>query len=220
MDKETRKRPIFGISRHRMGIDGKGVTTLVAFMGCPLYCKYCINAQCHDSIYEEDHSLRKAVQMLSPKELYDIVKKDNIYFQATGGGVCFGGGEPTMNADFIIEFAKLIPKGWKLTLETSLKCSYKTIESLAPYVAEWIVDIKDTNKTIYEKYTGVSSEIIQQLCYIKELVQVDKVIVKVPHIPHFNTNEDVKHSIEILKGIGITHIKEITYMEHITHITK
>ena len=79
---------------------------------------------------------------------------------------------------------------------------------------------RDTNKSIYEKYTGVSSEIIEQLCYIKELVQVDTVIVKVPHIPHFNTNEDVKHSIEILKGIGITHIKEITYMEHITHITK
>ena len=127
-----------------------------------------------------------------------------------------GGGEPTMNADFIIEFAKLIPKGWKLTIETSLKCSCKTIESLAPYVAEWIVDIKDTNVSIYEKYTGVSSEIIQQLYYIKEFVPVDKVIVKVPHIPHFNTHEDVKHSIEILKGIGIMHIKEITYMKHIT----
>lgn len=81
MDKETRKRPIFGISRHRMGIDGKGVTTLVAFMGCPLHCKYCINAQCHDSIYEEDHSLRKGVQMLSPKELYDIVKRTTYTFR-------------------------------------------------------------------------------------------------------------------------------------------
>ncbi len=121
-----------------------------------------------------------------------------------------------MNADFINEFAKLIPTGWKLSLETSLKCSYKTIESLAPYVSECILEIKFTNKSFYEKYTGVTSEIIQQLCYIKELVQVDTIIVKVPHIPHFNTEEDVKHSIEILKGIGITHIKEITYMEHIT----
>lgn len=216
MDNEKRKRPIFGISRHRMGIDGKGVTTLVAFMGCPLHCKYCINVQCHDSLYEEDHSLRKGVQMLSPLELYYIVKKDNIYFQATGGGVCFGGGEPTMNADFIIEFANLIPKGWKLTLETSLKCSYKTIESLAPYVDEWIVDIKDLNKLIYEKYTGVSSEIMQRLYYIKEIVSVDKIIVKVPNIPHFNTNEDVKQNIEILRRIGFIHINEITYVELIT----
>ena len=34
--------PIFGISRHRMGVDGKGVTTLVTFMGCPLKCRYCL----------------------------------------------------------------------------------------------------------------------------------------------------------------------------------
>lgn len=46
------ERPIFGISRHRMGIDGNGVTTLVAFMGCPLKCRYCLNDQCHAPIYE------------------------------------------------------------------------------------------------------------------------------------------------------------------------
>ena len=148
MDNEKIKKPVFGISRHRMGTDGKGVTTLVAFMGCPLHCKYCLNDECHSAIYEEYGSLRKGVQMLSPKRLYDIVKKDNIYFQTTGGGICFGGGEPTMNANFIIEFAKLIPDGWKLTLETSLQCTCKTIKSLAPYVDEWIIDIKDMDVSI------------------------------------------------------------------------
>ena len=67
--------------------------------------------------------------MLSPKELYNLVEIDNIYFQATGGGICFGGGEPAMNADFIIEFAKLCPKNWKLTIETSLRCSAQTIKA-------------------------------------------------------------------------------------------
>ena len=220
MDYEKRKKPIFGISRHRMGIDGKGVTTLVAFMGCPLHCKYCLNDKCHDSIYEKNPSLKDGVQMLSPKELYNIIRKDNIYFQTTGGGVCFGGGEPTLNADFIIEFAQIIPQGWKVTLETSLHCSNETIRLLAPYVDEWIVDIKDLNKSIYEKYTGVSSAIIQQLHVIKEFVPVNKVIAKVPHIPHFNTNEDVKQSIKMLREIGFTQIKEITYIEHISHITK
>lgn len=220
MEYEKGKKPIFGISRHRMGIDGKGVTTLVAFMSCPLHCKYCLNDKCHDSIYDKSHSLRDGVLMLSPKELFNIVRKDNVYFQTTGGGVCFGGGEPTMNANFIIEFAHLIPKGWKVTLETSLQCSTEVIRSLAPYVDEWIVDIKDLNKSIYEKYTGVSSDITQQLHDIKELVPVEKVIVKVPHIPHFNTNENVRQSVKVLKEIGFTQIKEITYIEHITHITK
>ena len=203
-----------------MGIDGKGVTTLVAFMGCPLHCKYCLNGKCHDPIYEKNHSLKNGVQMLSPKELYNIIRKDNIYFQTTGGGVCFGGGEPTLNADFIIEFAKLIPQGWKVTLETSLQCSTETIRLLAPYIDEWIVDIKDLDESIYEKYTGVSSAIMQQLHIIKEFVHVDKVIVKVPHIPHFNTNEDVKRSVNVLREIGFTQIKEITYIEYISHITK
>lgn len=215
MGYENIKKPIFGICRHRMGIDGKGVTTLVAFMGCPLHCRYCLNDKCHDSVYEKDHSLRKDLLMLSPRELYDIVRKDNIYFQATGGGVCLGGGEPTMNANFIIEFAKLIPKEWKVTLETSLCCSSEVISSLAPYVDEWIVDIKDMDKSIYEKYTGISSDITKQLYHIKEFVPVDKVIVKVPFIPHFNTNEDVNRSVKLLREIGFTHIKKITYKEHI-----
>ena len=40
---------IMGISRLRIDTDGEGVTTLVAFYGCPLSCKYCINSQCNKS---------------------------------------------------------------------------------------------------------------------------------------------------------------------------
>lgn len=36
---------LIGLSRHRIGVDGAGVTTLVAFHGCPLDCKYCLNPQ-------------------------------------------------------------------------------------------------------------------------------------------------------------------------------
>lgn len=43
--------PILGFGRHRIGIDGKGVTTLVAFYGCTLHCLYCLNLQCHDPHY-------------------------------------------------------------------------------------------------------------------------------------------------------------------------
>ena len=36
---------IIGIARHRLSTDGDGVTTLVAFHGCPLHCHYCLNPQ-------------------------------------------------------------------------------------------------------------------------------------------------------------------------------
>ena len=41
--------PLICIDRHRLTIDGEGVTTLVAFHGCPLRCKYCLNPQCLDA---------------------------------------------------------------------------------------------------------------------------------------------------------------------------
>lgn len=78
------KADIIGISRHRIGVDGAGVTTLAAFHGCTLACKYCLNPHC------SDHS--KIWKRFTPQELYDEVKKDSLYFVATGGGICFGGG--------------------------------------------------------------------------------------------------------------------------------
>ena len=213
--------PIFGISRHRMGVDGKGVTTLVTFMGCPLKCRYCLNDKCHENIYEEDgRTLRRGIQMLTPRQLYDIVKQDNIYFQATGGGICFGGGEPTMQELFIIEFAKLCPMNWKITLETSLDCSYNTIKALAPYVSEWIVDIKSMNADIYYRYTGKNSAVHQHLECAKRLLPLDKVTIKVPHIPDFTTEEDVRESIRELGEMGFANIVECDYVKRVTRITK
>ena len=75
---------LIGIARHRMAVDGEGVTTLVAFHGCPLRCKYCLNPQ---SITNDTMCMERTVE-----ELIDEVRIDQLYFLATGGGVTFGGG--------------------------------------------------------------------------------------------------------------------------------
>ena len=183
-----------------MGTDGSGITTLVTFMGCPLKCKYCLNKKCHEPIYEADgKTLRNGIMLLTPQKLYDLVKVDNIYFQSTGGGICFGGGEPTLYKDFIVEFKKICGDKWKITLETSLRCSYNTIKDLSPVVDHWIVDIKSMNPYIYEEYTGVMSGILQHLSSIQKLVPQEKITVKVPHIPGFNDDEDLDSDIDEIK---------------------
>ena len=75
---------LIGLSRHRIGVDGTGVTTLVAFHGCPLNCKYCLNPQTlsHDGVWRR----------FSSEELFRLINKDDLYFRASGGGVTFGGG--------------------------------------------------------------------------------------------------------------------------------
>lgn len=207
------KAPIFAISRLRMGTDGSGITTLVTFMGCPLKCKYCLNQKCHEPIYESDgKTLRKGIMMLTPQELYDIVKVDNIYFQSTGGGICFGGGEPTLYKDFIVEFKKICGDKWKITLETCLRCSFNTIQDLSPVVDHWIVDIKSMNPFIYEEYTGVMSGVLQHLSSIQKLVSQEKITVKVPLIPGFNDDEDLDSDIDEIKSrYGFENISKIVY---------
>lgn len=206
-------QPFFGVSRLRMGLDGRGVTTLVTFMGCQLRCKYCLNERCHGKVYKDDGVTPcKGILMLTPQQLYDIVKKDNIYFQVTGGGVCFGGGEPLEHPEFIMEFRKLCGTRWKITVETALACHPHNIELLTPIVDHWIVDIKDMNPRIREKYTGRVGDSAHQLCYLKQYGIVDNVTIRVPHIPGFNTDEDVNRSIEQVKILGFKDIQEFEYL--------
>lgn len=91
--------PLICIDRHRLTIDGEGVTTLVAFHGCPLRCKYCLNPQCLDAdgVWQE----------VDTELLMANVEMDNLYFLAIGGGICFGGGEPLLWSSFIKEFCEL-----------------------------------------------------------------------------------------------------------------
>ncbi|MDE6042244.1 MAG: radical SAM protein, partial [Muribaculaceae bacterium] len=143
---------IIGISRHRLSTDGEGITTLVAFHGCPLRCPYCINP----------HSLGdgRAFQEYSPEQLYAETRIDELYFIATNGGITFGGGEPCMHPKFINRYRELCGSAWRISLETSLNVPSANIEELLPVVNTLIIDIKDMAPDIYRDYTGQSNDLV------------------------------------------------------------
>lgn len=97
MNKST--APIIGILRHRIAVDGDGVTTLVAFNSCPLRCAWCLNPQ---SLIDDGKS-----EVMTPEELYEKVRIDELYFLASGGGITFGGGEPALRPQFIADFRRI-----------------------------------------------------------------------------------------------------------------
>lgn len=208
------KAPIFAVSRLRMGTDGKGVTTLVTFMGCPLGCRYCLNPQCHEPVYAGDGvTPADGVMMLTPQELYDMVKVDDIYFQATGGGICFGGGEPTLYHRFIIEFKKLCGDKWSITLESCLRCPQYTIEGLAAVVDHWIVDVKSLDARVYMEYTGCVSDELRNLLFLRRLVPQERVTVKIPRIPGYNDDADLEGDVKRIKEIGFTDVVLAQYIK-------
>lgn len=184
-----------GISRLRMLNDGDGVTTLVAGYGCPLRCKYCLNPQCFAG---QSRWKRYTVQ-----ELLDEVRIDDLYFQATGGGVVFGGGEPLLQADFIHAFRAAAPAEWKLGLESSLAVPEEMLQKVANDIDFFLIDIKDMNPQIYQAYTGCDNDLTRRnLEWLAEHVDPAKVCIRIPLIDGFNTDEDRQRSKEELEAMG------------------
>ena len=198
------RAPLIGISRLRMGTDGRGVTTLVAFHGCPLRCKYCLNPQ---SLTDD-----AKVMVKTPEEVMQAIRKDELYYLATNGGVTFGGGEPLLRAEFIKELLELGAKQWHITIETSLNVPLQNLVLLFPYIHQYVVDIKDMTPCIYKAYNGSDNELVKSnLRWLIEHDKAESVTCRIPLIPEFNTSEDQQRSKQELEAMGITRFDLFTY---------
>lgn len=184
-----------GIDRLRFGTDGKGITSLVTFYGCPLKCHFCLNPQCHRIISNSMY--------LRPDEVFNRVAIDELYYLATGGGITFGGGEPLLYSDFIIDVLTLGADKWNITIETSLNIPFKQISILLPYINEIIVDIKDLNPRIYESYTQYNNNaLLKNLKLLATNWSVNNVLLRIPLIKGYNTSRDVENSKKFLTSLG------------------
>lgn len=196
--------PVITFSRLRMTTDGEGVTTLVIFHDCPLRCKYCLNpfSFAPDTKRED----------LTPHQLYDRVKIDDLYFVATGGGVTFGGGEPLLRTDFLKEFRALCGDRWHLCAETSLNVPREAVLTAAECMDMFYVDCKDTNPEIYKAYTGIqNAQMLENLRTLISLAGTERVVVRVPLIPGYNTEDDREKSRSLLESMGVTQFDFFTY---------
>lgn len=196
--------PVIACSRHRMQTDGQGITTLVCFYGCPLRCKWCINP----FAYSPD---TKRTDM-TPQELFDKVRVDDLYFLATGGGITFGGGEPLLYAPFLQEFRRLCGDRWHLCAETSLAVPWENVAVAAKCIDVFYVDCKDTDPEIYRKYTGKDNRLmLENLKKLLQLTGPQRIVVRVPLIPDYNTEEQRQKSHDILSSMGVEQFDLFTY---------
>ncbi len=199
------KVPMIGICRHRLTTDGQGVTTLVAFHGCPLRCKYCLNAQClrADGVWRQ----------MTVEKILDEVAVDDLYFKATNGGITFGGGEPLLRADEIADFCMRRPMEWRIYIETSLNVERRAIETVAPYIDHYYIDVKDMNPDIYRRYTSRdNSRVIENLHWLADHTALEKVTIRLPHIPDYNAQADTAKSRQQLEAMGFRHFDSFEYI--------
>ena len=128
--------PVIGIERLRMQTDGTGVRTLIGTHGCPLRCQYCLNPQSWNGT--------KKPTLYTPEQLFQKVFIDNIYFQATNGGITIGGGEPLLYIDALSQFVDMCPNNWNLWIETALNVSCDSVIQASNLFDHFLIDIKTT----------------------------------------------------------------------------
>ena len=187
-----------------MLVDGDGITTLVCFHGCPLRCKWCINP----FSFNPDTK----VAWMTPQMLYDKVRLDELYFVATGGGVTFGGGEPLLYPEFLKEFREICGKQWHLCAETSLNVPWENVRAAAECIDVFIIDCKDTDPDIYRSYTGKDNAMmLENLQKLLQLVGPERILVRLPLIPQYNTDENRQRSQQLLQKMGIQKFDLFTY---------
>ncbi len=196
--------PLLHLSRHRLGTDGVGITTLAAGAGCPLHCRWCINARL----------LREApVEHITAEELLERVRVDDLYFRATGGGITFGGGEALLHAAFIRRFRELCPPEWRIVAETSLAVPERALRTVLGSVDEYLVDCKDPDPVRYAAYTGGNAELmLENLRLLLDTVDPAQVLVRLPLIPGYNTTEDREGSAALLRRMGTRRLDLFSYI--------
>ena len=191
-----------------MATDGAGVTALVGAYGCPLQCRLCINPQ----TWQGRTDGKPPFTRVTPSELYDQVKIDNLYYLATGGGVTFGGGEPLLHTDFITAFREVCHPDWRIYAESCLNIPEENLRAAARVVDHFFIDIKDMNPAIYRAYTGKDNTLVKaNLALLLSLVGAHRITVRVPSIPDFNTEADTEASVRELQAMGVTSLDRFAY---------
>ncbi|MCK5032931.1 MAG: glycyl-radical enzyme activating protein [Calditrichia bacterium] len=200
---------IFDIKRFAIH-DGPGIRTTVFFKGCLANCWWCHNPESQapeiqsvkktnkleNLIFEEDEIVGRKITV---NELFSEIKKDNVYFDESGGGVTFSGGEPLMQPEFLNSILKLCKNNdIHTTLDTTGHCSEDIIELIHNNVDLFLYDLKIIDDNLHQKYTGLSNE--QILSNLKFLLKNKKnVIIRFPVIPGvMDTNTNVNQILKFL----------------------
>lgn len=187
------------IIRLRIGSDGEGVRSVVFLYGCPLSCKWCCNPETR---------FGGNYQSVTPKQLLELVLRDEIYFLESGGGITFSGGEPLMQYPFIREFARLVQGRFSIDMETSLYAPREALEALLPVVNRWNIDCKAPTEQTHLAYTGVPREVIREnLRWLSRQVSPDRITLTWPIVPGYTDGDDqLEDVISLLRELGLHQI--------------
>ena len=165
---------------------------------CTEVCQHPENCiVCGDCIRACPLRLRRiAGTKIDSEDLAVRLLRDRDYLASQGGGVTFSGGEPTAQADFLVDCLKKVSTMHR-AIETSGFCEPKRFGEILQELDYVIMDIKLVDDEKHKFYTGVSNGVI-----LKNLEQVKQCgkpfVIRIPVIPGVNDTEENFHETALL----------------------
>ncbi len=127
--------------------DGPGIRLVVFTQGCLFRCLYCHNPDSQNLVSE-------LARDLPVSELLEQLENQRPYFKHAGG-VTFSGGEPTVQAETLLQYVPQLQKaGFHVVLDTCGAIVNDAVRALYDLVDLVILDVKHIDPTWHQKLTG------------------------------------------------------------------
>lgn len=146
-------------------------------------------------------------------EVMKEIRQDEMFYQASGGGVTFSGGECMLQIDFLLTLLKQCRKeGIHTAVDTAGNVPWEYFEKIMPYTDMFLYDIKCFSEELHRSGTGVSNKrILENLQRLSEYHD-GKIMIRIPVIPGFNMDtEEMKKTAGFLENIRCSKIELLPY---------
>ena len=174
----------------------------------PVRCRRCFSCveRCPTA------ALEKAGRKVKVEELFTELCRDRVFFEESGGGVTFSGGEPLLQVRFLARIMELLKgEGIHTVIDTSGQAAWESIEKVLPWTDLFLYDIKILDQEKSRKYTGVSGELIRNNLECL-LAAGSNLRVRIPVIPSINdTPENIAAIGQLLSSCGNPEVELLSY---------
>ncbi len=170
-------------------------------------CDFC--GRCE--IYCPEDARKICGREYSADEVLSEIEKDRAFYDNSGGGATFSGGECMLQLDFLCEILKKCKEnGIHTAVDTAGNVPWESFERILPYTDLFLYDVKAVSGELHRNGTGVSNELILE--NLKKLSRCADIIVRIPVIGGYNDNrEEMKKAAEFLHGLGIKKVELLPY---------
>lgn len=135
-------------------------------------------------------ALERVGRTVEAEDVVREVLRDEVFFEASGGGMTVSGGEPMAQPEFLASLIRLAKvRGLNTAIETSGFAAWKHFESILADVDFFLFDVKETNAQRHFEFVRAPLKPIQE-----NLRRLDNsgaaIILRCPLIPNYNVRDD------------------------------